>query len=73
MTSSLLDGIAILIGVLEGSSHFLDADQMLSSLTLMLVMLASLWDFGGAFLAASKMKVNCFMGGAWGGFGISIF
>jgi hypothetical protein len=67
VTSFLLDGVAILIGVLEGCSCYLDADQMLSSLTLMLAMPALLWDSGGVLPVVSEMKVNCFMGGSRGG------
>jgi hypothetical protein len=67
-----LDGVTILIGVLEGCSRYLDADQMLSSLIPMLAMPAFLWDPGGALPAVSEMKMNCFMGGALGGSGIGI-
>jgi hypothetical protein len=36
----------------------------------MLAMLFLLWHPGGALHIASDMKVNYFMGWAWGGFGI---
>ncbi len=43
---------------------------MSSSLTPMLALSFLLWDPGGALHVVSEMKVNCFMGGAWGGFDI---
>ncbi len=66
----MLDGVAILLGVLEGCPRFLGANQMSSSLIPMLAMSVLLWDPGGAFSAASEMKVKCFFGRGLGETGI---